>query len=591
MRDRTVTLATGLQVNTLVDLSQYRALHQPNKVAYTFLLDGETHAISLTYQELDQQAQSIAARLQHCGSPGDRVLLLYSPGLEYIAAFFGCLYAGMIAVPAYLPRPNRSLETLAAITADAQVTIVLTTEKTVANLKRYNLQSFVLSTCEWITTDTINGADQFWEPCKNSPDTLALLQYTSGSTSTPKGVMITHQNLLHNLGVISKGFDTTPQSKGIIWLPPYHDMGLIGGILQPLYGGFPVILMSPLMFLQSPFRWLQSISHHRGTISGGPNFAYDLCVKKITPEQRDSLDLSCWDVAFNGAEPISPQVLKDFAEMFGPCGFRLEAFYPCYGLAEATLMVSGGNKKTPPMVKSFSNFSLSQSHISSEAVSKEASIALVSCGRVSSQRIRIVDPQTHQTCLAGEVGEIWLSGPSIAQGYWQKSEETMRTFRAYLADTGQGPFLRTGDLGLLDRDELFVTGRLKDLIILHGCNHYPQDIERTIEAYVPVIRPHSSAAFSVEVDGIEKLILVAELERRYWQLWKKANDNTPTSTANDTDSDLQRFTQNLKNTVTREHSLNPEIVLLLKPGSLPKTSSGKVQRYLCRERFLAGALK
>ena len=569
---------------------RYRGRFQPDQVAYTFLTDGETTTASLTYQALHHRATAIAAHLHSICSPGDRGLLLYPPGLDYIEAFFGCLYAGVVAVPAYLPSPNRSLSKLDAIAASADITVALTNTKTLSLLKRRISPSSELTHCDWVTTDTLSRSTQGGESNRIFPDTLALLQYTSGSTAAPKGVMITHQNLLHNLDAVAQGFAITPNSKGVIWLPPYHDMGLIGGILQPLYGGFSVILMSHMMFLQNPFRWLQAISRHQGTISGGPSFAYDFCVQKITSEQRDSLDLSHWQVAFNGAEPICPQVLERFAAMFGPCGFRPEAFYPCYGLAESTLMVTGVDKTAPPVVKTFSADGINHAQAEWKGGTKERKLARVGCGYPSpQQQLVIVNPQTHCQCAPGEVGEIWLAGPSVAQGYWRQPEKTQQTFRAYLADTGQGPFLRTGDLGRWDQGELFVTGRLKDMIIIHGCNHYPQDIERTVESHTSIVRPHSAAAFVVEVDGAERVVVAAELERRYWRLWKK-NSHVSQGAQAPLPDNPQEFIQGLQNALVREHSLRPETILLLKPGSLPKTSSGKVQRYLCRDRFLADTL-
>ncbi|NER02577.1 MAG: fatty acyl-AMP ligase, partial [Okeania sp. SIO3C4] len=311
------------KIKTLVDLLQNRAIENPKQIAYTFLVDGETDTISLTYQQLEERSRAIAAYLQSVCPPGERALLIYQPGLEYISAFFGCLYAGIIAVPAYPPRPNRSLARIQTIIRDTEAKVALTTKSIISTLERRASETPELNNLGWLATDYIpdNFAEKWLEPNINE-NTLAFLQYTSGSTATPKGVMITHQNLLHNSSLIHQCFGHSVESKGVIWLPPYHDMGLIGGIIQPLYGAFPVVLMSPLMFLQSPVRWLKAISQHQGTTSGGPNFAYDLCVRKIKAEQIQNLDLSSWEVAFNGAEPISAQVLERFAKTFEVCGFR-----------------------------------------------------------------------------------------------------------------------------------------------------------------------------------------------------------------------------------------------------------------------------
>ena len=331
--------------STLIELLRWRAQHQTDQKGYIFLVDGEQEGASLMYGELDRQARAIGAVLQQYGARGERVLLLYPPGLEYIAAFFGCLYAGAIAVPAYPPRNKRHLPRIQMIVEDAQARFLLTAEKTQARIQKWLEQTSPLTSLQVLMTDTLlKGAEENWrKPDIHSQD-LAFLQYTSGSTAAPKGVMVSHENLLHNLALIQQYFEQTPESRGVIWLPPYHDMGLIGGILQPLFVGFPVVLMAPEAFLQRPIRWLQAISNYRATTSGGPNFAYNLCVQRVTSEQRKTLDLSSWDLAFNGAEPINPETLERFASAFESCGFRKEIVYPCYGLAEATLFVSGGKK-------------------------------------------------------------------------------------------------------------------------------------------------------------------------------------------------------------------------------------------------------
>lgn len=569
---------------TLVDLLQNRAIQNYGQVGYSFLIDGETETVNLTYRQLEQRSRAIAAYLQSVCPQGEVALLLYQPGLEYITAFFGCLYAGVIAVPAYPPRPNRSLERIQTIIRDSKAKIALTTKSIISSLEPCTSEAPELDNLGWLATDQIpeNFAEKWLEPHINE-DTLAFLQYTSGSTATPKGVMITHKNLLHNSGLIHQYFGHSPQSKAVIWLPPYHDMGLIGGILQPLYGGFPVILMSPLMFLQSPVRWLQAISQYQATTSGGPNFAYDLCVRKIKPEQIQTLDLSSWEVAFNGAEPISSKVLESFSNTFAVCGFRQKAFYPCYGMAEATLIISGGNKLSLPVETKVSAKALEKNQVVL-VYPKEGTKTLVGCGQsLPDQQIQIVHPEKLTLCAEGEVGEIWVSGPSIARGYWHKPEETKQTFAAYLAKAPRKePFMRTGDLGFLEAGELFVTGRLKDVIIINGRNHYPQDIEWTVEQSHHLIRPSCTASFSVEVEGEERLIVVAEVERNFRQFLRGSQNLTPNS---------QELVKSIQRFVSRNHDLQIYQILLLKPGAIPKTSSGKVQRYACREGFLAGTLK
>lgn len=557
--------------STLVELLRYRALHQPGKLAFTFLQDGEIESSSITYQELDQQARAIAAQLQSFGDTGFLALLLYPPGLEFIAAFFGCLYAGTVAVPAYPPRLNKNVFRLEAIVASSQSAVVLTTTSQLTNIKDQFAQNPELAALRWLTTNNI-ASDQAldWQEPALSSDTLAFLQYTSGSTGMPKAVMISHGNLLHNSALIHKCFEHTPSSHGVIWLPPYHDMGLIGGVLQPLYGGFPVTLMSPMSFLQKPLRWLQAISRYKATTSGGPNFAYDLCVRKITPEQRATLDLSSWEVAFNGAEPVHVETIERFVRTFGPCGFLREAFYPCYGMAETTLFISGGLKTDLPIVHNVKATALEPTWVVAAASKQEEVRAIVGMGSTwLDQKIVVVDIKSLTQCLSDQVGEIWVSGLSVAQGYWRRVEETEQTFHAYLTDTGEGPFLRTGDLGFLHNGELFVTGRLKDLIIIRGRNHYPQDIELTVDKSHPALRPCCSAAFSVEVEGEERLIVAQEVERSYLR-----------------NLDVDEIVGTIRKAVSEQYELQVYAVLLLKTSSIPKTSSGKIQRYACRSGFL-----
>jgi acyl-CoA synthetase (AMP-forming)/AMP-acid ligase II len=370
----------------------------------------------------------------------------------------------------------------------------------------------------------------------------------------------------------------------VSWLPLNHDMGLIGMLLQPLYVGFHAVLMSPLHFAQRPVRWLEAISRFHATTSGAPNFAYDLCVRKTTPERRETLDLTSWDLAYSGSEPVCHDTIDAFARAFADCGFRRESFYPCYGLAEATLIVSGGRKRDPPVIRDFSARGLEE-HRVMPAGDGDLVRRLVGCGRtMPGEEILIVDPDSRRPCSDAEVGEIWVRGPNVAQGYWSQPEETRRVFRAQLADSGDGPFLRTGDLGFLRDGELFIVARVKDLIIIDGRNHSPQDIERTVEACIPQLRPSGCAAFSVEVDGRERLVIVGELQpvRR-----PRALVGTP-------DGDgvaAPEITAAIRRVVAEQHDVGVHAVHLVKVGAIPKTSSGKVQRRACRARFLADALE
>ncbi len=577
-------LKNKIKAATLVDILQNRVQEQPHQTIYNFLVDGETEEIRLTYSQLEQKAKAIAAYLQAVCSPQDRVLLLFPAGLDYITAFFGCLYAGVIAIPAYPPRPNRSLSRIQNILQNAQTNFALTTSETLQGLSRQLERTPELQSLHWITTDTLNShLEQEWCQPNISGDNIAFLQYTSGSTAEPKGVKIAYKNLLHNLEAIHRCFRHSEQSRGVIWLPPYHDMGLIGGVLQPLFGNFAVTLMSPLMFLQNPLRWLKAISRYQATTSGGPNFAYDLCVRKFKPEQLAGLDLSTWQVAFNGAEPINHETLNKFAQTFAPYGFDYSAFYPCYGMAEATLIISGGSQDAAVVTKKVQGKALEENRIIAARSNESYPRTLVSCGRgLINQKIAIANPETLVNCKPGEVGEIWVSGSSIAQGYWRQPEISEATFAAYLKDTNEGPFLRTGDLGFLDQGELFFTGRLKDMIVIKGRNHYPQDIEKTVSETTVWIRPSCVASFSVDIQGEEKLIVLAEVERRYWSSKRNGGKSSSPEMIG-----VKELTQLIRREVSKNHDLQVYTTLLIKPGSLPKTSSGKIQRHACRIEFLA----
>jgi acyl-CoA synthetase (AMP-forming)/AMP-acid ligase II len=561
--------------STFVDLMRYRAQAQNDRRAYTFLQNGETEDSSLTYQELDRRARAIAARLQSIAAPGDRALLLYPSGLEFMSAFFGCLYAGVVAVPAYPPKRNQKMSRLQAIVADAQAKVALTTTSELINIEPRIAENPELLALQWLVTDAIaSDLASDWQEANLCGDNVAFLQYTSGSTGTPKGVIVTHSNLMHNEQAIEMAFGHSDRTVYVSWLPLFHDMGLIGNVLQSLYLGISCVLMPPVAFLQKPFHWLQAISRYGGTTSGGPNFAYDLCVRKITPEQKASLDLSSWDLAFNGSEPIRAETLEQFAAAFESCGFRKEAFYPCYGMAETTLFIAGGLKTNAPVVSAVDPIALEQNQVVASIAKQESVRKIVGCGKTwLEHKIAIVEPESMTRLSDGQVGEIWVAGSSVAGGYWQKFEQTEQTFNAYLADTKEGPFLRTGDLGFVQHGELFVTGRLKDVIIIRGRNHYPQDIELTVEKSHPSLRTGCGATFSVDDKGQERLVVVQEVERSFL---RKLNVN--------------EVIGNIRQAVTQEHDLEVYAVLLLKPGSIPKTSSGKLQRHACRAGFLAGSL-
>ncbi len=592
---------TTAKVSTLVELLRSRALQQPEQRIYAYLIDGEIEAAHLTRGALDRQARAVGALLQSYRARRERALLLYPAGLEFISAFFGCLYAGVIAVP--LPPPNmaqpqRTVPRLRTIANDAQPMFVLTTSSIVSKVEGLFAQAPELRTLHWLATDKVVGsaADEWQDPAA-AANTLALLQYTSGSTAVPRGVMVSHENLLQNSAHISQAFEITSDTVSVTWLPAFHDMGLTNGIVQPIYGGRQCVLMPPQSFLQRPARWLQAISRYKATISGGPNFAYEMCARKITAEQRDGLDLSSWKVAYNGAEPVRVDTLKRFAAAFSSCGFRPSFFYPCYGLAEATLIVSGGLLKDEPVLCTTRVAALEHNGIAEASDAAQNVRTLVGCGSaMPDTKIVVAHPESMTACAPDEVGEIWVSSPSVTQGYWNRPEETKGIFNAYLADTGEGPFLRTGDLGFLRDGELFVTGRLKDLIIIGGRNLYPNDIEFTVEQSHAAVRSGCCVAFSVDVTDDERLIVAAEVERRYQperhQLNGESRDDSHASSQNGrSPADLDAVSRAIRRAVAEEHDVRVHAVVLLKAGSIPKTPSGKVQRRVCEARFRDGTLE
>ncbi|MCT7979845.1 AMP-binding protein [Laspinema olomoucense] len=578
--------------STLIHLLQTRAHQQPNQIAYTFLKNGKTPTSQLTYRQLDQKAKAIAAYLQSQLSPGSRVLLVYPQSLDAIAALFGCLYAGVIAIPAPAPdttRLKRTLPRLEAIATDANASLILTTHNQLTRPNpalTFQAKSFVsqlngspslflhytlqnhpqLATLPWTATDKIPlHFAHHWQNPQIDGHTLAYLQYTSGSTSIPKGVMLDHHNLISHLAELQQAGGYDSHSITVTWMPYFHDYGLVEGILEPLYNGTPCYLMSPTAFIKSPQRWLEAISHYRATHSQAPNFAYAYCLQRITPEPA-TLDLSHWQAAGNAAEPINPQVLEQFCQRFQPWGFRPQTFAPAYGLAEATLLVTTSRKSPSPVCCTVSQEALSQNRFVETAIGQK----LAGSGRLlDNSQVAIVHPDTLTRCQPDEIGEIWVASAGVARGYWQRPDVTKDTFHAYLNDTGEGPFLRTGDLGAIHNGELFVTGRLKDLIIVRGENYYPQDIEWVAEKSHPALRPGYGAAFAVDVDGVEQLVIAFEVASK-----------TP---------NLNEIVDAIRSALAEQFELSVYGVVLLKRGSILKTSSGKIQRQACRKAFLVGS--
>jgi len=562
---------------TLVHLLSLRAAEQPDKPIYIYLPDGEHPGPTRSFGSLDENARSIAAALQTRIASGDRVLLFYPPGLEFIDAFFGCLYAGVIAIPAFPPDPNRIdkvIENMKALVADSGANLVLTTAKVVAFIEPMAPFLPGLDKLQWLATDTLpSSLAASWTPRVPAPDELAYFQYTSGSTRTPRGVCLTHANLAHNAARISQLFQLTQQDVGLIWLPMYHNMGLIGGALMPFFASLPCYLMSPQAILQNPLAWLRAVTTFKATISGGPNFSYDLCSRRIPADQRAGLDLSSWQVAFNGAEPVRPETIDRFCKIFGPVGFNRSAFYPCYGMAEATLIVTGTSRAAGPTFLPVDRTSLENRIVQPVDAQSPSSQMLVGCGRsIFDQELLIVDPDQCVVLPEGRVGEIWLRGPSVAPGYWNRPDDTTETFQGYLAGSGTGPYLRTGDLGFLYKQECFITGRLKELIIIHGRNLYPQDIEQAAAPSHPALVPAGSAVFSIQVDGEEKLAIVQEVNLQVSE-------------------DFPDITGRIRQAIFQACNVQVYAVILVEPGTVPKTISGKIQRQPCRQQYLDGVLK
>ena len=570
-----------VQCDTLLDLVRERAGELGDQVVYRYLASGDVEGRieTLTYAELELRARAIGAMLADAGASGQRVLLLYPSGLEFITAFMGCLFAGAVAVPAYPPDParlDRTLPRLRAIARDCDPLIVLTQSDILSIAEAMFSEAPELATRRWLASDgPIEGLASAWKRPDVSGRSLAFLQYTSGSTGVPRGVMLSHANVLENERLIGRGFRHEASSIGVGWLPLFHDMGLIGNVIQPLFHAFSCVLMSPVAFLQRPSRWLAAISHYRGTASGGPNFAYDLCVRRVTEQERAALDLRSWTVAFNGAEPVRMETLNRFADRFAGSGFRREAFYPCYGLAESTLFVTGAEGERAPLSLTVDGAALEAGRVDAAGAEEPGARALTGVGQAGSgHEVRIVNPATCAPCAPDSVGEIWVSGPSVGAGYWDRAEENDRTFRARIEGSAEGTWLRTGDLGFFRDGSLFVTGRLKDLIIIRGRNHYPQDLELTAERSHPSLRQGCTAAFSVEAGGEEKLVVVTELDAR------------PGSA----DLDPASILGAIRQTISEGHGLEVHAIALLRPRTIPKTSSGKIQRHACRVGFLAGSL-
>lgn len=550
-------MKTNHSNETILDALCLRAAAKPSTPAYHFLSDDGAETGQLTWSELDRRARTLASLIAGKNARGERAILLYPSGLEYVSGLYACLYAGVTAVPAYPPRMNRSLARILAIVEDCAPKYVLTDSSVMATISSQIANFPTLQKLQWIVTDAVETEEEpDWTPEPADCGEPAFLQYTSGSTASPKGVIVTHGSLLRNLSLIGGGFGVNEQSVILSWLPMYHDMGLIGNILAAGWLGSQCYVMSPAAFVRRPSVWLRAISRFGATASGGPNFAYDLCVQKISEEECAGLDLSTWRTAFNGAEPVRPETMRRFAAKFQRYGFDLQAFFPCYGLAEATLFVTGGRASDAPAARKF-----------------DTSKACVSSGTAHVDRVTIVDPATRVECARGAIGEIWVSDASVAAGYWGRPDLSAATFAARLAPTGEGPFLRTGDLGVVENGELFVLGRLKDLIIIRGRNLYPHDIEATVEASSTAVSPRGAVAFATEENDEERLIIVAEIARE-----QRSRLN------------VEEVGRTICRAVAGEHGAAPSEIVFVRPASTLRTSSGKLQRNATRHAHSEGAL-
>ncbi len=555
----------------IVSIINERAIRTPDKNIYRFLEDGETETASFTIKQLDSKARMVAQNLLKHGKKGDRILLLFPTGLDYVAAFFGCLYAGMIAIPAYPPRRNRSLDRVVSIIKDSGATISLLSRKVSEDISRNFADDDILNTINWVVFEDFHESDASgWKMPDIQSEDLALLQYTSGSTGEPKGVMISHGNIIYNSEYIRRSFSFDENLQGVNWLPIFHDMGLIGTIIQPAYVGGANVIMPPVTFLKNPLNWLKAIDKYKANNGGGPNFSYDYCIQKTTEEERASFDLSHMETFYCGAEPIRQSTLETFAMGLKASEMSRNMLFPCYGLAEGTLIVSGSHMGAGPKYLNVDADSLSKNQINILAEQEENGIKLVGCGHLwMDTKVLIVDPETHLEVQDGTIGEVWIAGPTVAKGYWNNQELSHQIFHAQLADTHEGHFMRSGDLGFFHQEELYITGRLKDLIIIRGVNYYPTDIEFTVQHNSTTLRQYGGAAFPLVVEGDEKLAVVQELERTAMRL-----------------DDYEPILNTIRQDIAMEHELEVYAIILIRTGSLPLTSSGKIQRRHCKNLFL-----
>ncbi|MFC5919083.1 fatty acyl-AMP ligase [Streptomyces pulveraceus] len=565
-----------LRPGSIIDVVRSHAERQPDETAYSFLaVDASGLHISrqLSYGELDANAAGIAAVLRNSHEPGDRVLLACPPGPDFVVSFLGALYADVVPVPAPLPSGNKGQQArVHGIMTSAGVSTVLTDERNFDEVRDRLAGSVPEVSC--LSAGRAGaGNGRAWRPPAVDPDRLAFLQYTSGSTSDPRGVMVSHANLVENLGLIQRSYGVPDGARVGGWLPPYHDMGLMGTLLLPLFIGGQGFLMAPSAFLRRPAMWLEMIDKHDVAFSPAPNFAYDLCVRRVSAERAATLDLSRWRWAVNGAEPVQNATVRNFVQHFASAGLRPEAVCPSYGMAETTLFVSGSPGRTAAVVSRVDAERFERHRFTPAGQGEEARL-VVSSGPVSDGfDLRIVDPDSLRELADGEIGEIWLRGPSVARGYWRQEEETERSFRARTA-SGAGPFLRTGDLGVRHEGELYVTGRIKEVLILNGRNIYPQDIEREAREQHPACADGVGAAFTVTVDGgSESVVLVQEIR------WSDPDEGA-----------LRDLARGVMAGLSASIGVPVGNVVFVRPGAVLRSTSGKVQRVAMRRLFEDAAL-
>lgn len=564
--------------SNLVEILQARAEEQPNQTAFIFLEEGENEKERITYAQLDKKARQVAVYLQEESNSGERALLLFPMGLEFVSAFYGCMYAGIIPIPTNPPQLNRSALRLNAIVNDSEASLALTTPNFIEDLDQRFKQIPNLEALHWVDDSKVSAANENdWKKPDLSPDNLAFIQYTSGSTSTPRGVTISHKNVVHNISMVNniRYLERGPDSVYVNWAPIFHDMGLILSLMVTVGDCFPAVMMSPIAFLQKPARWLKAITKYKGTFSGGPNFSYELLNNKVKPEECEGLDLSNWKMAFNSAEPIRPETQTRFAEKFSPYGFKHEAFHPCYGLAEATLVVTGYGGEKTTLTYPVDRAALEKGKIVASDKGGVQTQLLVNCGRpLGDMHVNIVNPETKERSADDEIGEIWVAGGSVTNGYWNREEDTEKLCRARIKGSDEGPFVRTGDLGFMRGNDVYVTGRSRDMIIIRGRNYYPQDIELTVQESHEALQPGGGASFGITIDGVEYLVVIHEVKREFRKYL-----------------DLDEVIKKIRFAIARDQGIRAYAVVLIRPYSLPKTSSGKVMRHAALEQFLDGELK